>query len=145
MGRTKNRSTRPSNGRRASSRSPQNQLFEQSFAASLNCPLTPATRGLVGRAELDRLGPDGYLINTSRGGVVQEDELVAAIEDDRIAGAALDVCKTEHLPADNPLTSMEKVILGSHNAGPTDDAVARTTKRAFENLVERLKWQWPDW
>jgi len=116
-------------------------LFDRAFAVSVNCPLTPATRNLVGAEELDRLGPDGYLLNTARGEIVDEDALVDALADGRLAGAGLDVFETEPLPADHPLTGMEQVVLGSHNAGHTREAVRETTRRAAENLLAGLSEQ----
>lgn len=113
-------------------------LFERADVVSLNCPLNEATRGMVGPEELDRLGPDGYLINTARGGLVQQDELVAALQADRISGAALDVFAEEPLPADSPLTELENVVLGSHNAQNTHEAVSAVNDRAVQNLLDGL-------
>jgi D-3-phosphoglycerate dehydrogenase len=114
------------------------ELFDESDVVSLNCALTPETRGMVGREELDRLGPEGYLINASRGEVVDEDALIDALEEGTIAGAALDVFETEPLPTDHPFTDMENVILGSHNAQNTQEAVDRVNDRAVENLLAEL-------
>jgi D-3-phosphoglycerate dehydrogenase len=119
-------------------RVPHDDLFARADAVSLNCPLTTETRHLVGRPELDLLGSDGYLINTARGEVVQQPELVDALRDGDIAGAALDVFETEPLSEDHPLTEMDNVLLGSHNAGNTAAAVERTTERAVENLIRGL-------
>jgi D-3-phosphoglycerate dehydrogenase len=114
------------------------RLFEESDAVSLNCPLTPATRGLVGKEELRRLGPEGYLINTARGELLDECELVNALEDGHLAGAALEVFETEPLPETHPLTSLDNTVLGAHNAGNTSTAIARTTERTVENLIAGL-------
>jgi len=119
-------------------------LFEQSDLVSLNCALNDATAGMVDADALDRLGPEGYLVNTSRGGLVVQDDLVAALEEDRLAGAALDVFETEPLPPESPLTGMENAILGSHNAQNTAEAVARVHDRAVANLVEDLTGERPD-
>jgi len=119
-------------------RVPLEDLFTRADAVSLNCPLTPETRGLVGRDKLDCLGSEGYLINTARGEIVQQGELVDALQEGRIAGTALDVFETEPLPEDHPLTTMENVVLGSHNAGNTTAAVRRTTERAVDNLIAGL-------
>ena len=119
-------------------------LFERSDLVSLNCALNDATAGMVDADALDRLGPEGYLVNTSRGGLVVQDDLVAALEEDRLAGAALDVFETEPLPPESPLTGMENAILGSHNAQNTAEAVARVHDRAVANLVEDLTGERPD-
>ncbi len=113
-------------------------LLERSTVVSLNCALTPETRGMIGRSELDLLGPDGYLINTARGGLVDQDALVAALREDRISGAGLDVFAEEPLPPENPLTEMENVVLGSHNAQNTVEAVDAVNRRAVENLIDGL-------
>ncbi|MGI8757939.1 MAG: NAD(P)-dependent oxidoreductase, partial [Acidimicrobiales bacterium] len=75
------------------------RLLGESDIVSLHCPLTAETAGLIGRAELDRMGRHAILVNTARAGVVDEAALVAALTDGRIAGAALDVFWTEPLPA----------------------------------------------
>lgn len=113
-------------------------LFEQSDLVTLHCPLTPATREIVDAAALDRLGPDGYLINTARGGLVVQNDLVTALEDGRIAGAALDVYAEEPLSPSSPLTNMQNVLLGSHNAQNTTEAVASVNDRAIKNVIDAL-------
>lgn len=114
------------------------EVFERSTVVSLNCPLTEQTHHMVGGEELDALGGDGYLINTARGGLVDQEELVDALSDGRVAGAALDVYEDEPLPADSLLTEMEDVILGSHNSQNTHEAVAAVNDRAVENLLDGL-------
>lgn len=113
-------------------------LLDRSDVVSLNCALTADTRGLIGEAELARLGEDGYLINTARGELVDQAALVAALRDGRLAGAGLDVFTEEPLPADSPLTEMDDVILGSHNAQNTHEAVEAVNDRAVRNLIEGL-------
>jgi D-3-phosphoglycerate dehydrogenase len=120
------------------------ELFERSDVVSLNCTLNEATARMVDADALDRLGPEGYLINTSRGGLVVEDDLVAALEEGRIAGAALDVFETEPLPSESPLIGMEEAILGSHNAQNTEEAVSRVHDRAVANLIEGLTGKRPE-
>lgn len=113
-------------------------LFERADLVTLHCPLTPATSGMVDAAVLDRLGPDGYLINTARGGLVVQDDLVAALEDGQIAGGALDVYAEEPLPPSSPLTDLQNVVLGSHNAQNTAEAVASVNDRVIQNVIEAL-------
>jgi phosphoglycerate dehydrogenase-like enzyme len=114
------------------------ELFDESDVVSLNCALTSAAEGLVGPAELERLGPEGYLINTARGGLIDESAFIDALCQERIAGAALDVFTEEPLPPDSPLTGLSGVILGSHNALNTVEAVERVHVRAVENLINGL-------
>jgi phosphoglycerate dehydrogenase-like enzyme len=85
----------------------------------LTCPLTPATRGLIGATELATLPDHAVLVNVSRGALVDEAALVTALRDDVVRGAALDVFETEPLPPDSPLWDRDDVILTPHNAGST--------------------------
>jgi D-3-phosphoglycerate dehydrogenase len=116
----------------------KDELIERADIVSLNCALTPETEGLIGADELDRLGSEGYIINTARGELIEEAALVNALENDAIAGAALDVFQEEPLPADHPLTDYDNVILGSHNAQNTTEAVSRVNDRAIQNVVDGL-------
>ena len=84
---------------------------------SVHVPLSPATQGLVGWHELKQLKRTTYLINTSRGGVINEADLIKVLQEDRIAGAALDVFETEPMPVDHPFRSMEQVTLTPHTSG----------------------------
>jgi D-3-phosphoglycerate dehydrogenase len=113
------------------------ELLRRSDIVSLNCPLTPATENMIGYEELEKLG--GYLVNTARGELVRQDELIEALRDGTLQGAALDVFEEEPLPADHPLTEMENVVLGSHNAQNTHEAVQKVNDRAVKNLIEGLK------
>lgn len=120
------------------------ELFERSTVVSLNCALNEATRGLVDRDLLDRLGPEGYLINTARGELVDQSALIDALESEDIAGAGLDVFEEEPLPADSPLTTLDNVILGTHNAQNTREAVASVHQRTVDNLLSALTGDAPD-
>ena len=83
--------------------------------------------------------PDGsFLVNTSRGRVVDQEALVQALAEGRLAGAALDVVEVEPLPYDDPLRKFDNVIFGSHNASNTAEAVRRTSERALDNALVAL-------
>lgn len=114
------------------------ELLSRADIVSLNCALTEETREMIDIDELRRLGSEGYLINTARGKLINQDALIDALENDIIAGAALDVFAEEPLPADSRLTSMDNVILGSHNAQNTTEAVNEVHERAVENLIAGL-------
>jgi D-3-phosphoglycerate dehydrogenase len=116
----------------------KDELLQESMVVSLNTALTDETRHLIGSRELESLGPNGYLINTARGGLVEEKALIEAVDRGDLAGAALEVFEDEPLSTDNPLTNMESVILGSHNAQNTEQAVKRVNRRAVENLIDGL-------
>lgn len=116
----------------------QNELLNRSDVVSLNCALTQETQGMISSNELQQIGEDGYLINTARGELVDQAALVSALQNGTIDGAALDVFEKEPLPEDDPLTEFDSVILGSHNAQNTHDAVERVNDRAVENLISGL-------
>lgn len=92
----------------------KSDLFAAADIVSIALKLSPRTTGLVGAAELALLGPAGYLINTSRGPIVDESALVTALRDATIAGAGLDVFDVEPLPPDHPLRTMSNAVLTPH-------------------------------
>ncbi len=96
-------------------------LLRQSDYVLVNCPLTPQTRGLLGKPQFALMKPDAVLINTARGPIVVEGALVEALQTGRIAGAALDVFETEPLSPSSPLVAMENVILTSHSIAWTEE------------------------
>ncbi|TKX79398.1 dihydrofolate reductase [Halorubrum sp. SD626R] len=114
------------------------ELFERSTVVSLNCALNEETRGLVGTELLDRLGSEGYLINTARGELVDQAALVDSLESGAVAGVGLDVFEEEPLPADSPLTDLDNVILGTHNAQNTREAVESVHRHTVDNLLSSL-------
>jgi phosphoglycerate dehydrogenase-like enzyme len=97
------------------------ELLRSSDYVLVNCPLTPQTRGLIGKAQLALMKPDAVLINTARGPIVDEAALIEALQNGGIAGAALDVFEKEPLSADSPLATMENVILTSHSVAWTEE------------------------
>jgi D-2-hydroxyacid dehydrogenase (NADP+) len=113
-------------------------LLAESDYVVLTLALTPETRGIIGEAELRSMKPTAYLINVARGGLVDEAALVRALEEQRIAGAGLDVFTTEPLPQDSPLWGFENVIISPHIAGGMEDYVARATAVFCENLRRYL-------
>jgi len=103
-------------------------------AVTLHVPLNEATRGLVGAPELKRMKRSAVLINTSRGGVVDEAALAQALRDGVIAGAGVDVYETEPPPADHPLRSLPNCVCTPHLAASTEEAQTRAAgdiARAF--------------
>jgi phosphoglycerate dehydrogenase-like enzyme len=104
-----------------------NGLFEAADVAVVCVPLTPETEGLVGHAQLDLLGPEGYLANVARGGVVQERPLYEALRDRRIAGAALDVWwrypesrDASAQPSEYPFHELDNVVMTPHVSGRSE-------------------------
>jgi D-3-phosphoglycerate dehydrogenase len=109
-------------------------LFARSDAVSVHAPLTPETRHAVSTDELAALGEHGILVNTSRGPVVDEAALLAALERGALGGAGLDTFETEPPGVDNPLYDRDDVLLTPHIAGVTGEALARMSRRAAENV-----------
>jgi D-3-phosphoglycerate dehydrogenase len=95
--------------------------------AIVTAPLTPQTRGLIGLAELRLLGPDGIVVISSRGGIVDEPALVEAVRCGLIRGAGVDVYSPEPPTADNPLFTLDRVVLTPHVAGASDKSRERTS------------------
>lgn len=109
-------------------------LFRQSDVVSLHCPLTPETDRLVNRTRLALMKPTAYLINTSRGGLVDEAALAEALNAGRLAGAGLDVLASEPPPADHSLLRARNCRVTPHNAWGTVAARQRLLDIAVDNL-----------
>jgi glycerate dehydrogenase len=110
------------------------ELFRQSDVVSLHCPLTPETRGLVNAERLGLMKPTAYLINTSRGPVVDEQALADALNAGRIAGAGLDVLVSEPPSADNPLLGAKNCCITPHIAWASRAARQRLLDTAVANV-----------
>lgn len=110
---------------------------------SLHVPLTEDTAGLLGSAEFELMKPDAFVINTSRGEVVQEAALVDALKSKKIAGAGLDVFEKEPPDAANPLFDLENVIATPHSAALTKEAVALLAQGSAENVLRVLQGKAP--
>ena len=113
-------------------------LMATSDVVSIHARLTPETRGLIGRAHIARMKPTAVLINTARAGLVDEDALVEALREHRIAGAGLDVFSQEPLGPDNPICHLDNVTLTSHLAGTTQDALTKSPGLVVQELVTLL-------
>lgn len=113
---------------------PLDQLFAESDAVSLHCPLTPETQGLVNAERLARMKPTAFLINTSRGPLIVEEDLAEALHGHRLAGAAVDVLSTEPPPPDNPLLTAPNCLITPHLAWASAAARRRLIDIAAGNL-----------
>ncbi len=117
-------------------------LLAEADFVTCHVPLMEATRNLIGEAQLRRMKPSAYLINTSRGGVIDEEALYQALNEGWIKGAGLDVFSQE--PAwGNPLLTLDNVLLAPHVAGNSFGAQARMIEMAFDNVINVLKGEKP--
>lgn len=115
------------------------ELLVRTDFVSLNCTLNPTSYHLIGQRELALMKPTAYLINTSRGPVVDEQALVQALQERQIAGAALDVFEEEPLPPDSPLRALDNCLLAPHNANSSPQAWRRVHENTIHNLLEGLR------
>ena len=116
----------------------KDQLFAEAGIVSVHLKLSERTVGLVGAAELALLGPDGLLVNTSRGPIVDEAALVEALRQGHISGAALDVFDTEPLPPGHPLRTMPNTVLTPHLGYVSREAYAVFYAEAVEDIASWL-------
>ena len=109
-------------------------IFQESDVVSLHCPLTPETRGLVNAERLSWMKPSAFLLNCSRGPLIDEPALAEALNSGRIAGAGLDVLSFEPPPPDNPLLQARNCIITPHYAWATRSARLRLLRIAVQNV-----------
>ena len=114
------------------------ELLERADVVSLHTPLTPDTRHLIDEKALARMKPTALLVNTARGGIVDQDALREALIDGRIGGAALDVTDPEPLPGDHPLLDAPNLLVVPHLGSATRRTRARMAEMAVENLLAAL-------
>ena len=119
------------------------QLLERSDYISLHTPLTDDTRGLIDAAALARMKPNALLINTARGGLIDEDALVEALRAERIGGAALDVLASEPPAPDHPLLHLSRAWVTPHAAWYSEAASLDMRSRAAEEVVRVLRGERP--
>ncbi len=111
------------------------EILAQADIVSLHCPLTPETTNLIDTKALAAMKQTAILINVARGGVVNEAELVVALRNRVIAGAAMDVYAIEPLPADSDLLSLDNLVVTPHLAAMAADNFAPTVSRMFANIA----------
>lgn len=113
------------------------EIYAQADFISLHLPLTEETRGIIGAAEIARMKPEAILINTARGGLIDEAALLDALESGRIYGAGIDAFAQEP-PEDPRWFALDSVVLGSHCAASTAGAASNMGRMATENLLRDL-------
>ncbi len=121
----------------------QAELLEKSDFVSLHCPVLPETRGLVNAAFLKRMKPGAFLVNTARGELVNEADLLAALLIGRLRGAALDVYSKEPPGADHPLMQLPQVIATAHMGSHSDGATNAMGRMALDDCLAVLRGEAP--
>jgi D-3-phosphoglycerate dehydrogenase len=120
------------------------ELLAQADVVSVHAPLASGTLHLLSRERLRRMKPSAYVINTSRGPLIDEAALAEALEQGWIAGAALDVFETEPLPASSPLRGLDNVLLTPHVAGLSDESQERARRTVARAVADVLLGRWPE-
>ncbi len=115
------------------------ELLQQSDFVSLNLPVTNRTRGMIGPAELARMKPTAWLINTSRGALIDHNALWNALQQDRLGGAALDVFDPEPPDLSHPLFQDERVIVTPHAAFMSEESLVELRTRAARQIADVLQ------
>jgi phosphoglycerate dehydrogenase-like enzyme len=115
------------------------EIFRQADIVTIHLRLSERTRGLVGRTELRLMKPTAILVNTSRGPIVDEGELAAALDEGAIAGAGIDVYSTEPLPADHPIRRAPNTVLTPHIGYVTEESYAVFYSQTVEDIVAYLE------
>jgi D-3-phosphoglycerate dehydrogenase len=113
-------------------------LLKSSDVVSLHAMLTPDSQHMIGRAQLEMMKPTSILINTARGPLVNEEDLIRALEERRIAGAGIDVFEEEPVPPGNRLLELDNVVATPHTAAYTKEAMDRELTWAAEDVVRVL-------
>jgi D-3-phosphoglycerate dehydrogenase len=116
------------------------QLMKDADIITIHIPLTTSTKGIIGAKELALVKPSVYIINCARGGLIEEEALVAAVKEKRIAGAAIDVFAKEPT-TESPLFEFDNIIVTPHLGASTTEAQAMTAKEIAEQVVNILKGQ----
>ena len=112
----------------------KDELFARSDIVSIHLVLSPRSRGLVGAAEIARMKPTSFLVNTSRGPIVDEAALLAALSERRIAGAGLDVFEPEPLPRNHPVLALDNVVITPHLGYVTEENYRLAYGHAVEDV-----------
>lgn len=115
------------------------ELLEQSDVVSIHCPLTPSTQGLIHAGTLAKMKKSAFLLNTSRGPIIVEEDLADALKRGQLAGAGLDVLSAEPPPSDHPLFGIENCLITPHISWATREARSRMMEKVVANWVAYLQ------
>jgi D-3-phosphoglycerate dehydrogenase len=120
------------------------EILENADIVSLHAPSTPATRHLINESTLSKMKPGSILINTARGSLVDETALASALKSGHLASAGLDVFEKEPIAADNPLLTLENIVLTDHIASHTWEGHHRLYQMAVNHALQALRGERPD-
>jgi D-3-phosphoglycerate dehydrogenase / 2-oxoglutarate reductase len=120
------------------------ELLSKADVVTIHTPLMPETEHMIGDRELRMMKPDAYLVNASRGPVVDEKALIKVLQDGHLAGAGLDVFDIEPPEADNPLLQMDNVVATPHTASNTPQGVQRMSKGVVDQILQIFAGDQPD-
>jgi phosphoglycerate dehydrogenase-like enzyme len=121
-----------------------NAVLARSDFVTLHLPMSWATEGLINRDTIARMKRGAFLVNTARGGLVVEADLVAALRSGDLAGAALDVMAEEPPPPDHPLLALDNVVISSHLAAGDTRALTDMPLQAARNIIDLAQGRWPE-
>jgi D-3-phosphoglycerate dehydrogenase len=121
----------------------KDDILRESHFISIHAPLTPTTRGMIGLEDIQRMRDGAYLINTARGGIVDEAAVAAALASGKLAGAAFDAFSVEPPPPECPLFRAPNIVVTAHMAGSTPEAIQRAGELAAWNIVNVVNGRQP--
>jgi D-3-phosphoglycerate dehydrogenase len=121
-----------------------NELLKRSDVVSIHVPLNKHTRDLISWKEFQLMKNDAYIINVSRGGVINERDMIKALQEGLIKGAGLDVFENEPIEENNPLLEMDNVILTPHSAALTKECVVRMATEAAKRVIDLFNGYQPE-
>jgi D-3-phosphoglycerate dehydrogenase len=118
-------------------------VLRESDFISIHCPLNDSTRHLIGDKAFKRMEKKPFLINTSRGPIIEEKALIQALKEGKISGAGLDVLEKEPPDPQNPLIKMDNVILSPHSSFYSEESISELKRRTAKNVSDVLMGRWP--
>ena len=119
------------------------RLLSEADVLVLCCPLTPQTRGMIDAGRLKLMKPGSLIVNVARGPVIDDEALIAALREERIGGAALDVFATQPLVPDHPYFGFDNVLITPHMAGITEESMMRMGVGAADEVLRVLAGELP--
>lgn len=121
------------------------ELLEQSDFVSVHVPLNASTEGMIGEEQFNKMKKEAFIINTARGPIINEKALIQALQEGKIAGAGLDVLEVEPIAKDNPLLTMDNVIINPHSGFYSIEAEEELKRKAAQNVADVLSGYYPSY